>query len=317
MSEQLQHKMQTFEVAPPAQVWQAISVQLDDDIQHAALSKKLFNYEITPPVIAWKNIVNLLDNNNTELLNNNSDAVYSIPDAKVRSISSSKNWYKMAAAAAITALLLGAGWYVATQNNKETQIAIVKDNNPLPEKIKETVPEKTNNQPQTEDIAVTPLPKVEDVIVAQNAEKSVSEEKAINNNYKKQNEDFVVTYSKINSRPAYSYLEQPIVINAPVLLDENGKPYRDINAISNANRYLAIAGPNGQMTRISAKFANVIQFIDGSDNVEENLDKILRESGMWKIRFQQWREKIKKAGYLPAPGNFLDILEFKELIEEK
>lgn len=312
MSEQLQHKMQTFEVAPPAQIWQAISVQLDDDIQHATLSKKLFNYEITPPANAWKNIITLLDNNNTE-------AVYTIPDAKVRSISAGKNWYKMAAAAAITALLLGAGWYVATQNNKESQIAVVKDNNPVPKKIKETVPEKTNNQPQTGDIAVTPIPKVEDVIVAQNNDKAAPEKRVINKNDNKQNEDFVVTYSKVNSRPAYSYLEQPIVINAPVLLDENGKPYRDINAISNTNRYLVIAGPNGQMTRISAKFANVIQFIDGgnSDNVEENLDKILRESGMWKIRFQQWREKIKQAGYLPAPGNFLDILEFKELIEEK
>jgi hypothetical protein len=309
MSEQLQHRMQTFEVPPPAMAWESIAVRLDDDIQHANLSKKMHSYEITPPIAAWNNIADLLYSNNKQVIN--------IPDTKVRNISTSRNWYKMAAAAVVTALLLGGGWYFANQS-KQADIASVKETNSTPpvvinpEKDTTTSVENDQNQPLP-DIAIVPVDKRSNIIVADNNKTNKTSKETIDYNPEK---DYIISYAKVTRAP--SYLEQPIVINGPILRDENGLPYRDIGVLTNEGKYLVVAGPNGQMTRISAKFASVIQFINSSDDqVEENLDKVLRESGMWKQRFQEWRNKIKQSGYLPAPGNFLDILEFKALIEEK
>lgn len=346
MSDQLQHRMQTFEVAPPASVWNAIAVRLDDDILHQNFSKKIFTYEVAPPDSAWNAIAVRLDddilhqnlskkisayevtppasawNGITDLLyNDNTANTVHIPDVKVRNISTSRNWYKMAAAAVITALLLGGGWYFANQGKQPVEIADVKEKNATPPVVtnpeKETNTTVENNQHQPlPDVATASVDKRSNVIVADNNNNNnadKSSKKAIEYN---PNQDYVISYAKVTRAP--SYLEQPIVINGPVLRDENGLPYRDIGVLTNEGKYIVVAGPNGQMTRISAKFANVIQFINSSDDqVEENLDRVLRESGMWKKRFQEWRNKIKQAGYLPAPGNFLDILEFKALIEEK
>jgi hypothetical protein len=315
MSEQLQHRMQTFEVAPPAMVWESIAVRLDDDSQHANLSKRIHSFEITPPATAWSNIADLLYSDNKQSVN--------IPDAKVRNISTSRNWYKMAAAAIVTALLLGGGWYFANQN-KQIDIASVKETNATPpvvinpEKENNTFVENSSKQP-VPDIAIAPANKkttINNIIVANNNDINKADKASKKISDYNPEKDYVLTYAKVNRPP--SYFEQPVIINGPILRDENGLPYRDIGVLTNEGRYLVVAGPNGQMTRISAKFASVIQFINGSDDqVEENLDKVLRESGIWKQRFQEWRNKIKKAGYLPAPGNFLDILEFKALIEEK
>jgi hypothetical protein len=344
MSEQLKYRMQTFEMAPPAQAWEAIAVRLDDDSNYAVLSQKIHSYESAPPVTAWE-LIALRLNDDTKhaglskkmnsyevtppagtwnkiagLLDGFSEGRTRsvIPDTKVLPI---RSWYKMAAAAVIAVLLAGAAWYfISQQSSLLPNNSIAKENQPTPA-INENSQKTTGNEQVPPVISPdSPLPDVKDLVVGDNKERvNAINSSPVNNGTRNTNtrNEYVLTYTKVNRPP--SYLEQPIVINAPVLLDETGRPYRDINVLTTNSSYLTIAGPNGELTRISAKFANIIQFLDGSsdDQLEENIDKILRESSIWKERFQQWRNKIKKSGYLPASGNFLDILEFKELIEEK
>jgi hypothetical protein len=343
MSEHLKHKMQTFEIRPPGTVWDAIVVRLDDDIKYSTLHQKINNFQVAPPEPLWESILDRLDddekystlskkfneyevvpppalwNRIAEELNSDAAPVTETPDIiKVRTLGEGKKWYRMLAAAVVGAVLLGGAWYAMYQQ-KQSGTEIVKENNTT------TTPaiipiDRTEDNGQ---IKKQPDATVIDPPSAAKNNRAVLAEKintvAVQNTKKGKNdgaEDYIIAYAKVN-RPV-SYLEQPVVVRGPVLRDENGVPYMDINLLSNNSNYLLIAGPNGQLTRISAKFANVIQFINGGDDqVEENLDRILRESGAWKERFQQWRDKIKKSGYLPAPGNFLDILEFKELIEEK
>jgi hypothetical protein len=348
MSEYLKHKMQTFEMLPPGTVWEAIVVRLDDDIKYSNLNQKIKDFQVAPPVPLWDSILDRLDDDEkysalSKKINNyqvtppaglwnqiahelDSDASHTIdfPDVKVRRISNGKKWYKMLAAAVIAAVLVGTSWYLLNQE-KQSGVEIAKENNPASvptvistdrneDSVRNKKQEIASRLPEAIAITTTSsaknkrpaLQEKTDILLAQNSKKPE----------KNDGLDYIIAYSKVN-RPV-SYLEQPVIVKGPVLRDENGMPYLDINLLSNNSNYLLIAGPNGQMTRISAKFANVIQFINNSDDqVEENLDRILRESGAWKERFQQWRDKIKKSGYLPAPGNFLDILEFKELIEEK
>jgi hypothetical protein len=342
MSEHLKHKMQTFEMPPPDAVWDAVVVRLDDDIKYSTLHQKINNFQVAPPAPLWESILDRLDDDEkystlskkfnsyevappaglwdhiSDELNRNASPVADIPDVKVRTIGRGKKWYRILAAAVVAAVLLGGAWYNLYQE-KQSGIEIAKENNPTTTPT--VIPADQNGdtgriKKQPEAIAIPPASSDENKrpVLAE----KISPAPAQNSKKQENNgaEDYIIAYSKVN-RPV-SYLEQPVIIKGPVLRDENGMPYMDINLLSNNGNYLLIAGPNGQMTRISAKFANVIQFINGSDDqVEENLDRILRESGAWKERFQQWRDKIKKSGYLPAPGNFLDILEFKELIEEK
>ena len=81
---------------------------------------------------------------------------------------------------------------------------------------------------------------------------------------------------------------------------------------------MIIAGPDGQMTRISSKFANVIRFLNANGNdTEEYLDRVIKEGGLWKQRFKEWRQKILDSHFIPSSSNFLDIMEFRELLDDK
>jgi hypothetical protein len=76
-------------------------------------------------------------------------------------------------------------------------------------------------------------------------------------------------------------------------------------------------GPNGETTRISAKFANVIRYLNGdTEEPTEYLDNVIRDSDTWKKRFQEWRSKIRESSFIPSTANFMDILSFKDLLEQ-
>ena len=81
--------------------------------------------------------------------------------------------------------------------------------------------------------------------------------------------------------------------------------------------YLLVYAPGGQLTRLSAKFAAALGYFDADDNSDEYLDKVIEQSGIWKQQFENWRDKIRQSGYIPSSGNFLDILELKDLVQDK
>ena len=103
------------------------------------------------------------------------------------------------------------------------------------------------------------------------------------------------------------------------IIGADGLAIRDMDVITSSN-YITVMGPNGQLTRISTKFANMIRYLDGSDaasSTHEYLDSVLAESDTWKKRFQEWRNRISQSPFIPSSANFLDIISFKELIQEK
>ncbi len=115
-----------------------------------------------------------------------------------------------------------------------------------------------------------------------------------------------------------TYQEKPIVIHSTPILDKEGNVIADLDVLTTSN-YIVVMGPNGQNTRMSSKFASVIRFLNSDDpaGTEEYLDKVIKESDTWKKRFQEWRSKISQSSFIPSASNFLDIVEFKELIQEK
>ncbi len=83
-----------------------------------------------------------------------------------------------------------------------------------------------------------------------------------------------------------------------------------VNTYIQAPDYFTVTAPNGQLVKISSKFSDAAAyFFNMSDDGNDP---------SWKIRFDNWRKKIiSSPSFIPTAGNFLDIMELKELLKEQ
>lgn len=274
-------KMHTAAITPPANNWQAIAERLQIPAEHTHLADKLYPLQVTPPVNSWNQIAAALENKTTET-----------PVVKLK-----PNWYKYAAAAVIIGIIATAVYLVSNNATTPFKNEITVNKKPGATNAAATVGSNNNNigNLKTEKIAPT------GVYI-----------------YNKQgNEVEDISYASVAA--VHSIAETPIIINSPLIRDETGAVIRDIEQITMNGNYLMVTGPNGQPTRISAKFSNILGYLTGGGNedTEEGIDRIMKESSLWKKRFQEWRKKISQSQFSPAGGNFLDIEAFKELIKEE
>ena len=357
MSEQLRHKMIDFEVQPPLTAWQSIAARLDDDSNYAAVSSKLNSYETPPPPTVWKFIgARLDDDNNYAVVSAKMNGFQVIPpstawqsiaarlhdDGNFAVVSSKMNnfeaapppflWerittaldekkqeapvigikntrriiYRALAAAVIIGVLAGA-WMLFNKNATTTN-DLAKTVVPAPPPVKEN----TNHSKDTVQNIPVVTPAVETAILP----RQTARQQTINgNHFTGDNDDRIIKYAMVSPLPRFP--EAPITITAAPVLDENGHIIHDMDVLTTSN-YIMVTGPNGQLTRMSSKFASVIRYLNGGgDDTEEYLDKVIKESDTWKKRFQEWRSKISQSSFIPSSANFLDIIEFKELIQEK
>lgn len=345
MSDKLKHKMQAWEVTPPEAAWQAIASRLQDDEQHAGLSQRFEQLEITPPAHLFNSITERLADDQlyqpiSEKMN---AAAITPPPGNWQAIAERLNipaehthladklyphqetppadsWHKVAAALenntqptpivklktkwykyAVAAALIGViatSVFLFTNNNSNTpenNVAVIN----TPATANPVNPNNSNRNPTATNLL---------------AEKTETPAVYVYNNQAGQAED--ISYATVAS--VHSITENPIIINSPLIRDETGAVIRDIEAITMHGNYLMVTGPNGQPTRISAKFSNILGYLTGGEeDTEEGIDRIMKESSLWKKRFQEWRKKISQSQFSPAGGNFLDIEAFKELIKEE
>jgi hypothetical protein len=293
MSEQLRHKIVNFEVAPPSTAWDSIAERLDDDRQYAVVAAKMTGAELAPPPMAWNSISAALD-----------ETAEVAPVIPIR-----RTPYKLLAAAAIIGIVAVAGWLLLN-NNPAADLAV-------------NSPSKNENSPAMP--APVPQSVINDHMSVKNQELKgaaqapaapvVTGRTAKTPTHTYQEDDRILKYAVLSSVP--SFPEMPIVISSAPITDKNGVVIRDMDVLTTSN-YIMVTGPNGQLTRISSKFASVIRYLNGDPNdTEEYIDRVIKESDTWKKRFQEWRSKISQSSFIPSSANFLDIIEFKDLIEEK
>ena len=316
MSEQLRHKMINSEASPPPAAWNAIAARLDDDRQYTAVATKMNNFDAMPPLSSWEAITARLDDdrqyavvatkmNNfdaslpAQVWNNIADFLQDSKEETTPVIPIRRTVYRAAAAAIVIGLFIG-GWMLFITNKVKIETVI---NNSI------TLPGFPAPEENSKISGGRNTPNQKEEIVA-------AQEQPVQNNTKSRYKDPVLKYAIVNSLPAYH--ENSIVISSSPILDKDGALIRGIDELTIHNNYLIVMGPNGQSTRISPKFANVIHYLNGnSDDTEEYIDKVIKESDTWKKRFQEWRNKISRSSFIPSSANFLDIIEFKELIQEK
>ncbi|HUR11334.1 MAG TPA: hypothetical protein VM012_08190, partial [Flavitalea sp.] len=110
----------------------------------------------------------------------------------------------------------------------------------------------------------------------------------------------------------------PISISAPLIRDATGNVVLDKQLLKagSDDHYIKVTSPNGQQTRISDKFLEVLHYMNTQDNDNPLFENAERRQ--WKLRINEWKSKLlQQAGFFPSNNNFLGIMELKDLIEDK
>lgn len=276
MSEQLKYKMYNHEVIPPGDVWNAIQKDLDGQVSAGSLAEKMHAYEVAPPEGAWQQIVSKLD-------------IKKIP---VRNISGGSPLRWVAAAAVFLFLVTGAYYFLDSGETAGDRTASA-GNATNPDQPVKTVP-LAANQP---------------------VEKTKASAIDLHANTTERRTAAIQRKRPLHSSPvkdANLVDADDVVIPARQILGESGEPIRDMSVVNPSNdKYVSITAPNGQQTKISSKLAIAMPYLgfltsDGQ-SISEN---------HWKLLIEEWRARIMQSGFVPSSGNFLDILEFSELIKD-
>jgi len=291
MSEELKNKLINYEVAPPPAAWDAIASELKENNELIPLATKMQNVEIEPPAQAWLNI--------SAALKSEIAPVAVLPMHK-----GSGRLFKFAfAAAAFGVIFLGSLFifnnlhtprpFVAEKGTKEHY-----DNEPVAEPNDTIPPVAPSNasEPMLENVPAPAL------IAARTTPRKKNK----------------ILRNAVVKRSERANVETAIYIAARPIRDESGDRIYDPELLTEeGDEYVDITGPNGEQTRISAKFINALLYMNDDSKTEEYegfFNKSFVESIIWTTRFQEWRDKILKASFIPSSSNFLDILEFKDLI---
>ncbi len=322
MPDHLKYKMYDLEVAPPATAWESIAAALADAEQYANLSGKMYNHAETPAPDLWNSIAERLDDDTsfsqlsdnlknfetpppTHSWQNIAAALDNVAEEKdqARVIPFKRLFYRIAAAAVFAGLLIG-GWVYLNPSTKQIETAAT---------ISKPAPANTLNNP-----GETQLPTTNPAQVAPSIETGAADVGAIFSQKQHSTENTIAhpLTASVVAKPTNAS-DFAINVDAPQIKNEKGEVIHDIEQLTSNSNYVIVTGPNGQLTRMSAKFANLIRYMnDADDNTEEYVDKVIKESSIWKKRFQEWRSKISQSSFIPSTTNFLDIMEFKELIQE-
>lgn len=92
---------------------------------------------------------------------------------------------------------------------------------------------------------------------------------------------------------------------------------RSNSSVNNATdaRYITVISPSGSTTHISSKLNKAVKFM--GNNTSSTPSANTTEERIWKEKITRWRTKILNSNYAPGSGNFLDIIELQQLVDEK
>lgn len=313
MASNLQHILANLEMAPPQGSWDQLSARLDAeyDLPEITLAQKLDTAALQPPASAWAAIASAIPAETEQQQQIQPAFTEEAKPAKVLPFSLKK----IAVAAAVLGIIALGSWYLLRT-----------DNTSLPP-VQQSVATQKENDQQTGQSSPT-QPAVAPPVMAQKepdhavrsfrtADKTEAPDNAanaINSVDIAANETPVEEITPANPVTVLATnAVAPATIADRPYRDARGKVVMDMNLLNNPGtpQYVTVTAPNGEQTRINKKFLPVLTFLNtGADNGQFN--------NSLKQRFQKWRNQlIQQASFVPSATNFLDIMELKELLQDK
>ena len=305
MSVNVQNKLLHYEMPPPAGAWENIALRLDTefDVSESNISTRLSDAALEPPADVWRNIMTILDQEQEQ--------------PKVIPF----NWKRLVAAAVIIGMLITTAVYYKSNQTSNTSGELAVNNNKKVDTVNGNIP-----KPIKEDAIDLATLSIEDNIpretvlfhTGKRVKPTLRLLAAENPSNHEPYEESPITYI---TKQAFQLADATEVaaISGPPLRDANGKIIMDLSLLTTqSSNYITVTGPNGEQTHISSKFANFLAYLNSNSGEEEEyIDFLIRQSSVWKKRFEDWRAKIlKQANFSPSCATFFDILELKELIKE-
>ncbi|HSU27071.1 MAG TPA: hypothetical protein VLJ68_01740 [Chitinophagaceae bacterium] len=276
MSKELQNKLYHYEVQPPAKAWEAIAAALDESLLNNEFPSTLYNLETAPPGSTWEKISSALDGEMAE----------QPVEKRQRKIIP---FIRYAAAAAVVGILLFAGIKISRNTGSKDQTgttpltkteAPVKENNGNPDKITTAPPVSIT----------TPVMKIRDNTNAV----------AANNKNRNKNKDLFIGASNPvkELEPRTTKRERHETgITAAVALHET--------SASQMGRYITLMTSDGNIIRMSNKLSDMVCCVSGEDQDND-----------CKFQLKKWRAKIASSTAIASPGNFMDILNMVNCLQE-
>ena len=304
MASNVQQFLNNLEITPPPGAWHTIAARLETefDVSATAVAEKLQDAAIMPPVAAWEAIAAALPEAAVD-----QPKVVRLPYRRVR----------MLAAAVVIGLVGLTAWYFMNYTDTPAGAAAVQQQ-------QATTPAIDNKTaPDNSASSITPA-------IEQLQEQLAQETPVPATRYASQSAPQQRTYFKYDDQPMATNAGMPgeegiqftsstmPSVEAPLIRDANGQIILDKRLITSADKnYITITGPNGEQTRISAKFLDIISSLNADAEPSDYFDFMMHENNLWKARFHEWRSKLmNQASFVPTATNFLDILELKELLQE-
>lgn len=289
------------EAAPPPGLWNKIAQELDNDF--VVFRSRLYDAEVAPPENSWKCIASKATH-----FSGNKPKIFRI-----------RKEFRVAIAAAITGILfLTINYFITGNEDKVTGNT-----------GRQQASEKASSQPAGNGQATGSADKNTESKMGGSTKSSLVAANSTGKSAKKE-------VLRDLSNPFYSErltVEAPKAAYVPTegmkftdrydlgsrsskkIRNLNGEIREDIRLIDLPNSYFFMTGPNGQSIRVSSKFRNTIQYLNGSQK-EEMLDVILRESRYWRNQFNLWKEEVRQAEFVPTINNFMDISELMKLLQQ-
>jgi hypothetical protein len=272
-------RLHTISVNPPAHIWQKIAATLDEPVFINDYSTKLSGIEMDPPSAAWNKIKASLDAENAA----------AIPERK-RLLP----FLKYAAAAVIIGFLAWGG--LRLFNNKSADAIEAKQDIKQPGNTETTLPTETVNlADENSDMPV----------VATSADEARNDAalEASKKTYAKL--DVSISTSKIKKAANFFFASEdndyiPAGTTRGLTIEPEVTP-----VIDNSKRYIMLMTPEGYIIRMSKKLSELVCCVSGEEQGKDCVDQL-------KI----WREKIASPSTSHSSGNFMNILNMVNSIQE-
>jgi len=331
MNSGFQNKLYNYEVAPPAGVWNRITLELEDAALDNKFPSSLRNMEIIPALSAWQNISLALD-----------ESLFATDySAKLEGLSVTPpktSWQNIATILDESLLVndystklssLAVAPPATTWNNILDQLD-AKQEIVLSGKRKITAFYKyavaasiisllawgafqlSNNKKNETPLAAVTTPKeipnsVPSNLATKNSTENIAYEEARNDAALEASKK---TYAKLDAKFAKSKIKNVADFFFVPEIDEPG-----VRSIGNwqppvpkddfADRYFFLMTPEGNIIRISKKLSNIVGCVAGAEQDQECLDQL-----------KKWQKKMASPKSVQSSGNLIEILNLANSLQE-
>ena len=264
MNSEFQKRLYEMEVSPPKQVWEKLSIDLDEINADNLIAGRLQNTAVLPVTAIWENIKDSFEIEEKPVFEKKAAII---------------NWKRFAVASVFIGMFISV-WLIffnPQQGNNEivtanTSSPSIQENKIVPENTKQT---KNTDLAKNNSQAEPPLLATNKKVVENNRDNK-------NNLPTKRNaisvhETDVNSISLRNEKPGDKVFNQPI---------------DDLSMIASNDNYMTMVTTNGRIVRIPSHLAHLAPHLQGKPITEDYYELMFGEGAFWKEKMSDWRQML-------------------------